>query len=280
MTKIEWVRNSDGTKGKTWNPVTGCTKVSVGCAHCYAERMARRLAGRYGYPSAPNHFDVTLRPNRLGQPLKWRKPKMVFVCSMSDLFHEDVPDDFICDVFYTMSQAQHHTFVVLTKRPERMYNWFNRSEAQGSKWHKPLPNVIGMVTAENQKQADKRIPWLLQCPFSVCGVSVEPMLEPVNLRGISDSDYCIDALTGDVAWMESRDIGSELMGEPGPSLDWVICGPETGPGARGIQEFEPRARGLRNQCVEAGVPFFLKKNTNGTRQIDGREWNEMPGGYK
>jgi len=277
MTKIEWVRNSDGTKGKTWNPVTGCTKISADCAHCYAERMARRLAGRYGYPAAPNHFDVTLRPDRLGQPLKWRKPKMVFVVSMGDLFHEDVPSSYITHVFEVMEKARTHTFQVLTKRPERMQRYIKRN---WDKMDQYLTNVWLGVTAENQEQADKRIPILLETPAAVRFVSVEPMLEPVNLRGISDSDYCIDALTGDVAWMESRDIGSELMGEPGPSLDWVICGPETGPGARGIQEFEPRARGLRNQCVEAGVPFFLKKNTNGTRQIDGREWNEMPGGYK
>lgn len=109
-TNIEWVRNPDGSKGETWNPVTGCTKISPGCENCYAERMARRLAGRFGYPEAPNHFNVTLHPDRLEQPLGWRKPRVIFVCSMGDLFHKDVRFTFISEIFDVMECAQQHTF--------------------------------------------------------------------------------------------------------------------------------------------------------------------------
>jgi len=132
----------------------------------------------------------------------------------------------------------------------------------------PLPNVWLGVTAENQAQADKRIPILLQTPAAVRFVSVEPMLSSINARQWLDG----------CEWQNkgTRRANIAIRRPGGPFLDWVICGPETGPGARGIAEFEPRARNLRDQCTEAGVPFFLKKNTNGTRLLDGREWNEMP----
>ena len=165
---------------------------------------------------------------------------MIFVCSMSDLFHKDVPFEYIKLVFSAMAEADRHTFQVLTKRPERASNLWGP-------WIPWNPNIWFGITAENQEWWEKRRDAFFATPAAVHFLSYEPALGPLVL---SDDD---------LAW-----------------LDWVICGPETGPGARGIAEFEPRARSLRDQCTEAGVPFFLKKNTNGTRQIDGREWSEMP----
>jgi protein gp37 len=255
-TKIEWTN-------KTWNPITGCTKVSAGCQHCYAERMARRLAGRFGYPEAPHHFDVTLHPDRLDEPLRWRKPRRVFVCSMSDLFHEDVPDEYICDVFYTMHRCTQHTFQVLTKRPARMLEWFNRPAASLSKWHRPLPNVWLGVTAENQKAADERIPLLLKCPAAVRFVSCEPLLGEIvlearpneNCRSCFGAGFQRGGMIGDV---ECHCWGDGYLGSNGgPSLDWVIVGGESGPGARPM---DPSwARSLRDQCQDAGVAFFFKQ---------------------
>ena len=219
--KIEWT-------DATWNPVTGCAKISPGCTNCYAERMAYRFAGCNGYPERPHHFDVTLHPERLEQPLRWRKPRRVFVVSMGDLFHEDVPDDYIREVFWTMQRAGWHTFQVLTKRPRRMAAWFaKRQDAP------VLPNVWLGVTVEDQQRADERIPYLLECPAAVRFVSAEPLLGPIDLR----------AWLGPVSTWER--------------LDWVICGGESGPGA---QPMHPDwARALRDQCVSAGVPFFFKQ---------------------
>ena len=118
-TKIEWVKNPDGTKGETWNPVTGCTKVSAGCKNCYAERMSTRLAGRYGYP-ADDPFRVTLHPDRLEQPLRWRKPRRVFVCSMSDFFHPNIPLGFQAELFSIIRRCPQHTFQIMTKRTEQL----------------------------------------------------------------------------------------------------------------------------------------------------------------
>lgn len=241
-TTIEWVTNPDGTKGETWNPVTGCDPndggQSEGCSRCYARRMARRLAGRYGYPEAPNQFDVTLHPDRLEQPLRWKKPRRIFVASMGDLFHEDVPFEFIEEVFHTMSQCLQHTFIVLTKRAERMYEWcLWEQDRQYDTIRHLFPNVMGMVTAENQNRLDERVPWLLTSPFAVRGVSIEPML----------------ARTDVLAYLP----GPEGRGEYCSELDWVICGGESGPGARPLHP--DWARGIRDQCQAAGVPFFFKQ---------------------
>jgi protein gp37 len=203
---------------------------------------------------------------------------------MGDLWHKDVPDDFICDVFYTMSRAPHHTFIVLTKRAQRMYEWFNRPAAQGSHWHQPLPNVIGMVTTENQEQADKRIPWLLKSPFAVRGVSVEPMLGPVDLqhiRVVGESLYHCQVCLGTGIYPGPTDdvfTTGELCPECSgwKALDWVICGAETGPGARPMSL--DWARSLRDQCQSAGVPFFFKKDSDGNRTLDGRLWEQYPEG--
>lgn len=216
-TKIEWT-------DETWNPVTGCRPISEGCQNCYAKRMANRLRGRYGYP-ADDPFRVTFHPDKLGQPLKWKKPKRIFVCSMGDLFaaHFDTIRKVLTQP--KTPSGKKHTYMILTKRPLRMLEFYSTYP-----WYtEDNQNIWLGVTAENQAMADERIPVLLQIPAAVRFVSVEPMLEPVDIR----------------PWIYA--------------LDWVICGAETGPGARPMKlEW---ARDLRDQCKAAGVPFFFKKAT-------------------
>jgi protein gp37 len=235
-TKIEWT-------DQTWNPVTGCTKISEGCAHCYAERMSKRLAGRCGYPEASHNFDVTLHPDRLDEPLHWRKPRRVFVVSMGDLFHEDIPDSFILEVFRVMGRqnTRQHTFQVLTKRPGRMKEWISEYIVDRDGKPDPFPNIWLGVTAENQERANERIPTLLQIPAAVRFVSVEPMLGPVDLS----------------EWINPQ--GATARDDPArySLLDWVICGGESGPDARPMHP--DWARSLRDQCQMAGVPFFMKQ---------------------
>lgn len=232
-TKIEWVRNPDGTQGRTWNPTTGCSPTSEGCTHCYARRMSRRLAGRFGYLKAPHHFDITLHPDRLEVPLRRKKPATYFVVSMGDLFHKNVPTSFIMDVWAVMAHAKWHTFLVLTKRSEHML----RFATEAAKFYgAPLKNIIGMVTAENQEQADRRIVDLIQSPFALRGVSCEPLLEAIDLR----------------------QLGLRFFKTHRHYLDWVICGGETGPGARPMHP--DWARGLRDQCQAAGVKYFFKQH--------------------
>lgn len=289
-TKIEWAE-------ETWNPVTGCTPVSAGCENCYARRMAARLRGRHGYPE-DEPFAVTLRPDRLEQPFRWLKPRKVFVCSMGDLFHEDVPFGFIAKVFGIMHSAKQHIFMVLTKRPERMkefFEWFTGSERCGT-WPKEYPHVMIGVTAENQEQADKRIPVLLQIPAAVRFVSVEPMLGPVRIKTERELHEDAAGMNLDPMFFSFNGINANGIG-----VDWVICGGETGPGARPMNPGWPRS--LRDQCQAAGVPFFFKQwgewglnwlngddgKIEGSewmdkmgrrlagRLLDGREWNEYPG---
>lgn len=244
-TKIEWA-------DATWNPITGCSKVSEGCDHCYAETIARRFAGTSAYPHG---FEVTLRPERLDQPLRWQRPRRIFVNSMSDLFHRDVPDEYIARVFAVMARAPQHTFQVLTKRPGRMRSllaheafadWvgsFVRVGYSGrwasNRW--PLQNVWLGTSVENQKWADVRIPQLLGTPAAVRFLSCEPLLGPLNLR------------TGRYAMPPDGEIlGTSLNG-----IDWVIVGGESGPGARPMHP--DWARSLRDQCAAAGVPFLFKQ---------------------
>lgn len=249
-TTIEWA-------DKSWNPMSGCSKVSPGCAHCYAERMAKRLAGRCGYP-ADNPFQVTLHPERLEEPLRWQKPSRIFVCSMGDLFHPLVPWAFTLDVWRIMEKCPQHQFMVLTKRPERMrlrvrdlVTWPNLPGI--------LPNVWLGVTAENQQMADERIPLLLATPAAKRFVSIEPMLGPVGLTRIQSNKHTVlNALDGCGHYS-----GPGLSGQMLPSflcnkLDLVILGGETGPGARPMHP--DWARRVRDDCIEAGVPFFLKQH--------------------
>lgn len=291
-TKIEWAN-------RVWNPVTGCTKISPGCQNCYADRVAKRLRGRCGY-DADEPFRVTLHPERLEEPLRWRKPGMIFVCSMGDLFHEDVPFNYIDRVFKRINGSPQHDFLILTKRPERMREYFARSmkflcaACQGTgcsycldhgyqNWEmKPYSNVWLGVTAENQEMADERIPILLQIPAAVRFVSMEPMLGPVDLTAVRLPDH----LQPDWAYGMPYGITFDAL-QPNEShiydsenhLDWVICGSESGPNHRKTKiEW---IRDLREQCISANVPFFLKQmEINGRMvkmpELDGKIWAQFP----
>lgn len=351
-TKIEWCDT-------TWNPVTGCQKVSDGCKNCYAERVFNRMEAN---PKTPAYHgrkftDVQCHEDKLNEPLHWKKPRRVFVNSMSDLFHKDVSDGWILRIFDIMRRCQQHTFKILTKRPERMKQWFERfSDLEGEpiepqlvrgpeetrkahpsgrgqmfaeyletlgacppdgcawptfdwmggmqRWpQEPTwiwPNVWLGVSVEDQATADTRIPILLQTPAAVRFVSYEPALGPIDL---SDVDGCdVMSPNNDPFW--------EGVGRP-YHLDWVIAGGESGPNAR--PSHPDWFRSVRDQCQEAGVPFFFKqwgeympqeriswmgaepiesckaeilmavcrvgKQCAG-RLLDGREWNEFPGGEK
>jgi protein gp37 len=234
-TAIEWT-------DATWNPVTGCTKISPGCDHCYAERFSERFRGTRGHPFQSG-FDLTLRPERLTHPLAWRKPRMIFVNSMSDLFHKEVPPGFISKVFDTMEKANWHTFQVLTKRSSIMSNFLrNRYGAERGPSH-----IWCGVSIEDGKRRS-RIKHLQVAPAGVRFLSIEPLIAPVG--------------------------SIDLEG-----VDWVIVGGESGPGARPMQ---PNwVRELRDQCVAQGVAFFFKqwgglRPKSGGRVLDGREWDQFP----
>jgi len=231
--------------------------------------MARRFAGRFGYPEAPNYFDVTLHPDRLKQPSKWKKPRMVFVPSMGDLFHEDVPLMYIRDVWTIMARARHHTYQVLTKRPKRAAFFINQAV---DFYGEVFDHVWLGVTAENQATADERIPLLLQTPAAVQFVSVEPMLEAIDFDYHSDTCHC--GVLAKNHRFETHSFVSALSSYLIDGIDWVICGAETGPGKRPMQL--DWARSLRDQCQAAGVPFFFKRDGNGNRELDGRLWEEFP----
>ena len=229
---IEWTN-------ATWNPVTGCTKVSPGCAHCYAEAITLRF-GRGG-PFLPGKTTIQLHTDRLYLPLSWNSPRRIFVNSMSDLFHEEVPSSFIQQVFTVMGEANWHTFQILTKRHQRLTMLAPQLVWPGNVW-------MG-VSVENQYWADRRVPALLKVPAAVRFLSVEPLLKPVGL-----SDYL-------------------------EHLDWVIAGGESGPRARPIDP--NWVRKLRDECIAAGVAFFFKQwggrtSKAGGRVLDGRIWDEMP----
>ena len=224
---IEWTE-------ATWNPVTGCTKVSQGCKNCYAERVFPRAYGVHVKDATPRKFtEVRCHPDRLDQPLRWRRARRIFVNSMSDLFHEDVPDQFIRDVFERMCRASHHHFQVLTKRPERM--------RQCRAGVAVLPNVWLGVSVEDQKTLMERLPHLMATPAAVRFVSYEPALGPVNFAPWLKPVSCVSP---DPHGRDQR-------------IDWIIAGGESGPRAR--PSHPDWFRAVRDQCQAAGVPFFFKQ---------------------
>lgn len=326
-TPIEW---SDAT----WNPLGGCTRVDDACKNCYAEIMAARFSGpgqwgeglarivRGANGTVDHRWTGKLRLNEaaLDRPLRWRKPRRIFVNSTSDLFHESVPFEWIDRVFAVMALCPQHTFQVLTKRPERMRAYFAdpgtadrialaigqvadpSPEAEFSAQMRvsamPLTNVWLGTSISEQASADLRIPDLLATPAAVRFVSAEPLLGPVDLTFITHLRYGqVCALTGY--------LGTGMYGDYGPRLNLVIVGGESGPGARPMHPDWPR--GLRDQCVAAGVKFFFKQwgeyeadqigpedlrsihhppghvifrkvgKARAGRLLDGREWNQMPG---
>ena len=255
----------------TWNPTTGCTHVSAGCDFCYAASLASgRLSHVPAYAGLAENgrFNGTVRllPDRLDQPLRWTRPRMIFVDSMSDLFHDAISDEYLARVFAVMAAAPRHTFQILTKRPGRMRSLMSSTDfreavrqvkgearTDGSwaltplAW--PLPNVWLGTSVENQKWADVRIPALLGTPATVRFLSCEPLLGPLDLRRWLDCDCLVPLLDG--------------AGQHAPdcrvfrSVDWVIVGGESGREARPMHP--DWARSLRDQCAEASVPFFFKQ---------------------
>ena len=233
---IEWTTS-------TWNPVRGCTKVSPGCTHCYAETFAERFRGVAGHPFEQG-FDVRLVPEKLNLPLTWRAPRKVFVNSVSDLFHERVPTDWIASVGDVMRRASQHTFQVLTKRHARM------AQLLGSelRWMAELPNVWYGVSVEDCDRAGQRLDALRRVPSRVRFVSFEPLLEDLG-----DLD-----LTG---------------------IHWVIVGGESGPNARPM--LPAWVESVQRQCASEGIPFFFKQ-WGGThkklagRMLNGRTYDEYP----
>lgn len=297
-TKINWADD-------TWNPVRGCTRVSEGCRNCYAEAMAARIVAMDKGRGRPSKYyglvrvvdgdarwtgAVTFDPVVLAAPLKCRKPTIYFVNSMSDLFHDGFTFEQIAAVFGVMAATPQHTFIVLTKRAQRMREWFEQGAASGyapghvltrglshlhifdddrlcdvinvvngvSQWRDghpggwPLPNVILGVSVENQATADERIPHLLATPAAVRAISAEPLLGPLDIKRW-------------MRWVFRRGIKPNIDGTPfqlpaeggGPGLDWVIAGCESGPNARPCEV--AWLRSLRDQCVAAEVPFWLKQ---------------------
>jgi len=271
--KIEWTDT-------TWNPITGCSKVSEGCRNCYAESYANRFWGDRKFT------DVQCHEDRLDQPLRWKKPRRVFVNSMSDLFHPDVPDEFIDAVFGRISACPHHTFQILTKRPERMQKFMsNLDESFTGEFYKAFPNVWLGVSAEDQKTADERIPILLKTPAAVRFVSYEPALGPVDFMKkrclhhdreffASNEEHefcqlCVDngftLTSGNKLWM-----GDEMIS----GIDWIIMGGESGPNARPMHP--DWARSVRDQCQEANVAFFMKQMSKKAQIPDDLFIREFP----
>ena len=269
-TKINWT-------DETWNPIIGCSKVSDGCKNCYAEKMSKRLAGihktsyylnvvkgeHYATPQAkilPEWSGKThFQESQLEKPLKWKKPRMVFVCSMGDLFHESVPFEWQFKVFQFIVECPQHTFQVLTKRPDimkkRIADINFHLKRNYPKLKIPLQNVWLGVTSENQEQANKRIPILLQIPAKVRFVSVEPMLGAVDLENLEyERAFKIGLLNSFSGHKYTHD--NDHLGKI-DKLDWVICGGESGHNARPMHP--DWVRSLRDQCKDANVPFFFKQ---------------------
>ena len=232
---IEWT-------DATWHPVTGCTKISRGCDNCYAERFAERFRGVSGHPFVTG-FDLTLRSERLEQPLFWRRPRMIFVNSMSDLFHKEIPRSFIDSVFETMECAKWHTFQVLTKRSSLMRDYLVHRYREA---HGPAHIWCGVSVEDNR--AKSRIAHLRNAPAGLRFLSIEPLIGPIGHLDLA-------------------------------GIDWVIVGGESGPSARPI--LADWARDIRDQCVDAGVAFFFKqwgglRPKSGGRSIDGEIWDQLP----
>ena len=232
---IEWT-------DATWNPITGCTKVSRGCDNCYAERFAERFRGVAGHPFETG-FDLTLRPGRLNQPLAWKRPRTIFVNSMSDLFHKEVPRAFIDRVFDTMERADWHVFQVLTKRSSLLSRYLKTRYGTSR-----APAHIWCGVSIEDVQAKSRLAHLRAAQATTKFLSLEPLLGPLGRLDLA-------------------------------GIDWVIAGGESGPGAR-VMDAE-WVRSIRDQCLGQGVAFFFKqwggvRPKSGGRTLDNREWSEYP----
>lgn len=234
--KIEWT-------DATWNPVRGCTKISPGCKHCYAEAFAERFRGVKGHPYEQG-FDLRLVPSKLEEPLRWKTPRMIFVNSMSDLFHEAVPDPFIEQIVSVMSQAKWHTYQVLTKRSLRMHDLLRSRLGSTAQ----LSHIWWGVSVEDKQYGVPRIDHLRSTPASVRFLSIEPLLEDLGVLDLS-------------------------------GIHWVIVGGESGYGARPMRE--EWVLSIRDQCAKAGIAFFFKqwgghRKSRTGRLLGGKTYDEMP----
>ena len=234
--KIEWTDS-------TWNPMRGCSKVSPGCLHCYAETFAERFRGVKGHPFEFG-FDLRLVPEKLGDPIRWSTPRKIFVNSMSDLFHEDVPDDYIETVCRVMLAANWHTYQILTKRATRM-NQLLRTKLRTAAL---APHIWWGVSVENKAYGLPRIDLLRDAAPTVAFLSVEPLIEDLGRFDLS-------------------------------GIHWVIVGGESGPGARPMKS--PWVKSVQRQCRAASVPFFFKqwggvRKAKAGRNLDGRTYDEFP----
>jgi protein gp37 len=234
--KIEWTDS-------TWNPVRGCTKISPGCAHCYAKTFSERFRGVPGHPFEQG-FDLRLVPEKLGDPLRWESPRRIFVNSMSDLFHPKVPDEYIEKVARVMVAANWHTYQILTKRADRLHELLKSRLNFATKQN----HIWWGVSVENKQHGLPRIELLRNSPAQIRFLSVEPLLESLGALNLK-------------------------------KIDWVIVGGESGPGARPMDS--EWVRDIRNQCSKAEVAFFFKqwggvrKKKNG-RHLDGKTYSEFP----
>ncbi|RUU41464.1 phage Gp37/Gp68 family protein [Mesorhizobium sp. M6A.T.Ca.TU.002.02.2.1] len=283
---IEWT-------DATWNPIVGCSILTPGCTHCYAMGMAARIEAMTaalqakGGTGAPHYNGTTRKVNGkavwtgklamapehiLTEPLTWRTPRRIFVNSMGDLFHEDVPDEWIDKVFAIMALAPQHTFQVLTKRAKRMREYLTGSQPdhrivaaqtqlnfripQHYQWpHMPLLNVWLGVSAERQQEAEERVHQLIHTPAAIRFVSAEPLLGPLDFTSLCTGHYFIDALAG--RKYHDAPEGVHNATEACAKVDWIIVGGESGAGARPMHP--AWARSIRDQCATAGVPFFFKQ---------------------
>lgn len=277
-TAIEWT-HIPGFKGVTWNPVAGCSKVSEGCRNCYAIRDAHRLGGNPNPKISSVYSDLTVVENgspnwtgkvrvldqRLEQPLHWKNPRAVFVNSMSDLFHEEIPNEFIAKVLMVASVCPEHIFMILTKRAKRMAEFFESPDPSAAEWiydiaperalafanqpDEPPPNIWLGVSAEDQATANERIPFLLEAPASRRFVSLEPLLGEIDLTKIFPEDVGGDLPINVLTPFDPHSgIGH---------LDWIIFGGESGDDARPLHPNYPRK--LRDQGIAAGIPIFFKQ---------------------
>ena len=293
-----------GWTDETWNPVTGCTRVSAGCDHCYAATMSRRMEAmgveRYRGVNGRGHFNGVVRCHEevLIKPMRWRKPRQVFVCSMSDLFHEGVPSEFIDAVFAVMALCPQHTFQVLTKRPERMAEYVRDERTRHAvidyltqlrggnsgvvEW--PLPNIWLGTSVEDQTAVDERIGSLLQCPAAVRFLSCEPLLgnvrldecAPYTLNGDESNPGVVNAFSG--VCYHPRSVMFRPVERAGPcGITWVIVGCESRGGRVGrlLAEHDgdeaawwKAAESIRDECLEAGVAFFLKQGPGDDGRVD------------
>src|SRR6266446_3992221 len=221
QTKIEWTRGEDGSPGHTWNPVRGCTKISPGCAHCYAETFAERFRGVPGHPYEQG-FDLRLVPEKLAEPLRWTTPSMIFVNSMSDLFHDGVEDSYIEQVVRVMERANWHHYQVLTKRSARMRDLLRTK----LRFAEHLRHIWWGVSVENRKHGLPRLDHLRDSPAGLRFLSIEPLLQDLGVLNLA-------------------------------GIQWVIVGGESGAGARPMRKEWVLA--IRDQCLRGDIPFFFKQ---------------------